>query len=184
MMSIPIPREPLQPIRLFYPIMRAIGRATPALLSILLVTTLLLGCSARQESVEEDPEAQIRALITQATQAIESRDLEATMNFVSDRYLDRRSQDKGRLRALLGYLFKNQRTLHLSLLVKEIEFPSDERASLTLYAAMVGTPVQSEEEFLLGRFDFYRFELELAQEEVGWRLVSAQWRRANRSDLF
>lgn len=168
------------------------GRATSArdlghcwlVLCCLLWGSVLSGCSGRQEALVEDPEQQIRALIASAAQAIETRDLDATMGFVSERYLDRQSQDKSRLRAMLGYILRNQRTVHLSVRINQISFPTEEQAAVILYAAMAATPIKGSDEFVLGRFDFYRFELEFNKETDQWRLASARWRRATRSDLF
>lgn len=150
----------------------------------LLVGCILSGCSERKEVQAKDPEQDIRALIASAIQAVEKRDLEATMEFVSERYLDRQSQDKSRIRATLGYIFRNQRTVHLSVRINQISFPTEQQASVILYAAMAATPIKGSDEFVLGRFDFYRFEMEFNKETDQWRLASARWRRATRSDLF
>ena len=150
----------------------------------LLLGSVLSGCSDRKEVLVDDPEQQIRTLISSAIQAVETRDIEATMNFVSESYLDRQSQDKSRIRAMLGYIFRNQRTVHLSVRINQISFPTEQQASVILYAAMAATPIKGSDEFVLGRFHFYRFEMEFNKETDQWRLASARWRRATRSDLF
>lgn len=144
---------------------------------------VLAGCSGNNE-LSTDPEAEVRAVITAATKAIEARDIAATVKFISDSYLDKQSQDKSRIKAVLTYIFKNQRTIHLAVRISEVAFPTEEQATVTLYAAMAATPITGSQEFILGRFDFYRFVFTFTKEDESWRVSSAQWRRATRSDLF
>ena len=54
-----------------------------------------------------------------------------------------------------------------------------------MFVAMAGGPITNAEELLLIRADLYRFDIAFADEgDNDWKVIGADWRRAERSDFI
>lgn len=146
---------------------------------VLLLPLLLLACAEH-----ETPEQQIRQMIEQAEIAFEARSLLDAGSFLSDRYQDENKRNKQSVVRLLGGYFLRNHSIHLLVQVERIDLSSAERPTVTLYAAMAGTPLADIEALLNIRAALYRFDLELIQEEGEWRIISGRWQPATREDFL
>ena len=144
--------------------MKALGLASA-------LAVLGTGCGAA------DPQAEIRALLAEAEEAAEARDVGFFSGVLADGYRDARCNDRDEmLRKLRGYFIANQRIEILSR-VDEIVVESDGSARAVVHAGMVGRRAGAE--LIDGiEADLYRFELTLVNDGAEWQVASADFRRA------
>ena len=144
--------------------MKALGLASA-------LAVLGTGCGAA------DPQAEIRALLAEAEEAAEARDVGFFSGVLADGYRDARGNDRDEmLRTLRGYFIANQRIEILSR-VDEIVDESDGSARAVVHAGMVGRRAGAE--LIDGiEADLYRFELTLVNDGAEWQVASADFRRA------
>lgn len=141
--------------------MKALGLASA-------FAVLATGCGA------DDSEARIRALIAEAEQAAEARDVGFFSGVLADRYSDAHGNDReAMLRALRGYFIANQRIEILSR-VDAIVIEGDGAARAVVHAGMVGRRAGADGIDA----DLYRFELTLVDDGDYWRVIRADFRRA------
>ncbi len=141
---------------------------------------LLSGCGEEPPP----PEEQLRALITAAETAVESRDLGAAMELVDPNYTDERQRDWRQLRALLaGYLFRHT-SIHVISQIDRIEITQPDRANAVVFAGLAGSAQEADTPLAGWRANLLRFELQFSRPDEGeWRLASAAWRQASREDF-
>ena len=86
---------------------------------------------------------------------------------------------------ILTYHYLRRRDVYLLTRVESLEFPTPGSASLSVLAALAGTPIESPDSIRSLRADVYRFDLGLEDEGDGeWRVVSAAWRPAQLDDFM
>ena len=150
----------------------------PVLL-LALLTVFVTGCSRDRTP----PEEQVRALVAEAREAAEARDLSALRAMISDDYRDAQGREKSDLVNILRLIFLRQQSVHLLTRITDLEFPEPERATLTVFVAMAGRPFP-EQDIGLVRADVHRFDVTLRDAGGGrWRAQEVQWRRPDRGDL-
>lgn len=131
--------------------------------------TLLMGCS-------ESPEKAIRERLQSAADGYESGDRTTIVDLVSDQYSDPDGNDKQAVLAALAMLAQGQR-LYVAHSVREIQLDEgNRRARVGVHVALAGRPIDSVAAASEMRADLYRVDLEMADEEGEWRVVSARWR--------
>ncbi len=159
--------------------------------SAALPVLILAACSADPGS----PEAQVRALISRAEGAAQSKDIGTLKRLISERYSDERGQDRQALAGLLTYYFLRHQTIHLFTRVQTVEFSEPERANrvstdpgsarTSVLVAMAGTPILVVDDLARLRADLYRFDFDLVREDDGeWRVARAAWSRATPGDFL
>lgn len=158
------------------------SRTIPAMRALplmLLLPVLWLSACGRQPP---EPEAQIRALVTEAREAAEARDLARLRALIPDDYRDDQGRDKADLVNILRLVFLRHQSVHLLTGVQDIDFPEPGWATLTVYVAMAGRPFPEQEIGLL-RADLHRFDVTLRDAGGGrWQAVDIAWRRPERGD--
>ncbi len=135
------------------------------------LAAFLAGCAAN------DPETEIRALLTDAEQAAEARDTGFFADLIAAAYQDAHGNDRQQVINLVrGYFIANQRVEIVSR-IEDIELEGADAARAVVYAGMVGQRSGAD---LLGglRGDMYRFELELVNDDGDWQIIGARWDRA------
>lgn len=116
---------------------------------------------------EGSPEQQVRAVITQAEEAAEARDVSAAMDLVADEYSDANGFDREQLRRFVhGYFIMNP-SINLLVRVEDVRFPADELAQARVTVGMLGQGLETQLE---------TFDVELVKQGDDWRL-----RRADRA---
>lgn len=149
---------------------------TRAAIVLVLATGLLFACASEPAS----PEAQVRALLEQAEEAAEDRELSALRDFIADEYRDERGQNKQRILGILQYYFLSHKSIYLLTQVKALEFPEPSRAEVGVLVGMAGQPGEGALDWSLFRADVYRFDFTLVDEGGGdWKVVGATWRRGS-----
>ena len=140
----------------------------------------IASCSSEKDS----PEAQVRALITQAESAAEKKDFGAMRRLVSEKYSDSQGQDKKAIEAILRYYFLRNETIHLFTRIQQLSFAQPDAAQATVMVAMAGQPISAVEELERVRADLHRFEITWMRENGEWRVTRAEWRRAEFADFL
>jgi hypothetical protein len=138
-----------------------------------------VGCSPKQTS-----EQRVRAVLEQAEQAAERKDLADVRGHVSSRYTDAQGHDRRAIEGLLRFYFLRHQSIHLLARIAQIDFPQPDSAKVVAYVAMAGSPLTNAEQLQTLRADLLRFELELTEEEKEWRVIRAAWRRAELTDFY
>jgi hypothetical protein len=141
---------------------------------------IFLACSK-----SDSPEDMVREILKRAEVAAEERDVGVFKEIISVNYADKAKHDKKAIVRLLMYYFLRNKSIHLFTRVTTVEFPQSEKANATMFVAMAGRPITNAEELLLIRADLYRFDIAFADEgDDDWKVVGADWRRAERSDFI
>lgn len=144
-----------------------------ALITGSLLTLLLAACGS---SNINDPETQVRQVLSALEEAAERRSMSDIMDNVSDDYLDHIGQDKKTLARLVQFqILKNQK-INIFSLVRSIEI-NDGLASVELSAAMSARDEDLSSESSRLRADAFRFSILLALEEDDWRIRSVSWKQ-------
>lgn len=137
-------------------------------------------CSSGKDS----PETQVRTLIKQAESAAEKKDSGTLRRLVSEKYSDSQDRDKKIVESIFRFYFLRNEAIHLFTRVQQISFPRPDVAQAVVMVAMAGQPVSTAEELERVRADLHRFEITLALENAEWKVVRAEWRRAEFADFL
>jgi hypothetical protein len=152
----------------------------PALIFLLSVASFTGACSSGRDS----PEAQVRALLKQGEAAAENKESAVLRQMVSEKYADSQGQDKKAIDAILRYYFLRNQSIHLFTRIRQISFPRPDLAQADVMVAMAGQPITDTEQLEKIRADLHRFEISLARENGEWKVISAEWRRAEFADFL
>jgi hypothetical protein len=141
---------------------------------------LFFSCS----SAEDTPEAQVRALLKHGETAAEKKQTGVLRKMISEKYSDSQGQDKRAIEAILRYYFLRNESIHLLMRIQSIAFPQPAQAQAVVLVAMAGQPISGAQELERLRADLHRFEITLASENKEWKVIRAEWRRAEPGDFF
>ena len=141
---------------------------------------LLFSCS----STENTPEAQVRAVLEQGEAAAGKKETGVLRQMVSDHYSDSQGQDKKGIEAILRYYFLRHESIHLLTRIQTITFPEPNVAQAIVLVAMAAQPISRTEELDRLHADLHRFEITLANENKEWKVIRAEWRRADLGDFL
>jgi len=148
--------------------------------TLLLLLPLITACGGG----EKTPEEQIRELLDTGEQAVESRSLSAVSPLLSDTYSGSYGQNKRAVMRLLAGYFVAHQSIHLLTQVSRLELVGAQRAEVTLFVAVAGQPLSGVSQLLSMRADLIRLDLTLIAEQDEWRVLSGEWRRAEKSDFL
>ena len=145
----------------------------------LVLAALLIGCAD-----ESSPEAQIRQLLDDFVEAVETRALRDATELLADDYHDRYHGNRAAaMRSLLAYT-QRQRQLHLFRYVDGIDVETgSSRARAVVYVAITRVPAETRETLVSMNAELYRFDIEMRVDDGRWRVVTAAWGRAGLSSL-
>ena len=141
---------------------------------------LLISCAPGENS----PEAQVRTLLKRGESAAEKKESGVLRQMISEKYSDSQGQDKRAIEAILRYYFLRHESIHLLVRIQSIDFPQPAQAQAVVLVAMAGQPISGAQELERLRADLYRFEIVLTTENKEWKVIRAEWRRAEPGDFF
>lgn len=145
---------------------------------ILSFIALISACSDKPLSKED----QIRQYIATGVSAAENRSHSDLADLIDDTYRDEKTFGKAQITKLLQAYFFRHRNIFLLTKIRDINFPSEDEASVTLHVAMAGSVISDASALASLRARVYRFELELVKAD-SWRLREARWQPANMADM-
>ena len=146
---------------------------------IVAVALVAQGCRRRLS-----PEEQVRAALDVVVTAIRELKIKPVAAALSDQYSDADGNDKKQIVALLRAQLLFHPNLYLVSKITSIQCPEASQAQVVVFAAMASVPAEIPTSFRNLSADVYRFELSLADEDGTWRVRSASWAPALKSDLF
>jgi hypothetical protein len=150
-----------------------------ALIVMMVIVAFAGACSSG-----DSPEAQVRALLQQGEAAAEKKESAVLRQMISEKYSDSQGQDKKAVEAMLRYYFLRNQSIHLLTRIRQISFPQPDLAQADVMVAMAGQPISGAEELERLRADLHRFEITLARENREWKVMRAEWRRAEFADFL
>jgi hypothetical protein len=121
--------------------------------------------------VESDPEAAVRAWVTDAEAAAEEKDRRGLLAMISERYADSRGNNHDSIGDMLRRYFFTQQSVALISGIDEISLMGDSAALVQLTVGMAGT---NNSAFGVSA-DAYQFEFELEVIDDDWMLIGARW---------
>ena len=144
-----------------------------------LSTMLLGGLLAAACASETGPpvEEAIRALIDQAEQHAENRDLEAFRELISEDYADPRGNNRQSLLLMLNYYFSANRSIHLLTRTPQVHFTDSSHADVLVFVAMAGRPIAGVDQLSSLNADLYHVFASVAEDDDEWKITSARWAR-------
>lgn len=151
----------------------------PVRLTVLLLVLLGGACSKSQT-----PEQRIRAMLANAEQSAEKKDVRALRDDVSDQYLDADGRDRRMIDAALRVYVLRHQSIHLLTRIDSITFKRPEEANVVIFVAMAGRPIVDAAKLAAFQASLYRFDLGLVEEGSTWRVRRAAWRPADPSDFI
>jgi len=157
-----------------------VGKQTILIIVLWVFCPLLVSCS----SSENSPEVQVRALLKRGESAAENKETGVLRKMISEKYSDSQGQDKRTIEAILRYYFLRNESIHLLTRIQSVAFPQPARAQAVVLVAMAGQPISGAQELERLRADLHRFEITLTIENKEWRVIRAEWRRAELGDFF
>lgn len=149
-------------------------------IALALLFPLLVSCSAERDT----PEAQVRALLQRGEAAAGKRESAALRQMISEKYADNEGRDKKAVEAVLRYYFLRNESIHLLTRIRQISFPRPDIAQVDVMVAMAGQPIADAGQLERLRADLHRFEITLADENKEWKVIRAEWRRAEFADFL
>ena len=150
-------------------------------LTPVLIILIALGSSSCDNG--ETPEQRIRALIVDAEQAVEKREIAKVRGYVSERYRDDEQRDRRAIEGILRLYLLRHEAIHLFTRIESIIPTLPHRAEAVVYVAMAARPIKRADELRNYNATMYRFELGFAEEKNQWRVVRAAWRPAELIDF-
>jgi len=131
---------------------------------------LAAGCTT------SDSEAEIRALLAEAAEAAEARDVGFFGDVIGDAYRDTRGNDREQLLlAIRGYFIANQR-IDAASRIDEVVLEGADAARAVVHAGLLGRAGVNLSDGV--NADLYRFDLELVNDGGEWQIIGAKWARA------
>ena len=148
-----------------------------------LLVILLAAVSACSDD-PDNPEQQVRDMISAGEEAVEARSIIGVLDFISDEYQDKDGRQKQEIKQLVaGYILRNK-SIHMLTRMQHVALNDDEtRADVILYVGMAGVPVASVDQLVFTRADLYRFDLSLVLEDGDWRVARGDWHPARLEDF-
>ncbi len=139
--------------------------------------TIAASCSQRNS-----PEQIAHTFIEEAEAAFEHRSLYQLKSLISPAYRDSRGRSEGDIAALGSAYIMRVRSIHVFFNLESARRNGD-YIEATVLVALASRPI--EDRSLLPQFDgdIYMFEIVLAEDSAGWKLLSADWRQAMLDDL-
>ena len=130
------------------------------------------------------PEQRVRDFITTLETRAENREYMELLDHIAGDYLDARGNDKLDVAAILRGFFLRNKNVHLLVRIGDIQFPSNDRASVTLYVGIARSPMSDEEAAGLPHTDLHRIDLELVEDGDSYEIIQSEWRRAGAGDFI
>jgi len=153
---------------------------TLSIAAVLTAAFLFVSCSRDSET----PEAQVRALIALGEAAAEKKETKVLRDTISEKYSDSQGQDKKAVESILRYYFLRNESIHLLTRIQSITASEPKQMQAIVFVAMAGAPIANSQELENIRASLHRFEITFLQEDGKWRVVRAEWRRAELSDFL
>lgn len=146
-------------------------------LVFLSISCVLNACSENEISREDE----IRLYIEKGVEAAEDRSAGDVADLIHDSYNDEQKLDKTQIKKILRLYFFRHKNIFLFTKIRDIKFPSENEASVTLHVAMAGSVISDASMLSSVRARMYKFDLQLIKSEQ-WLLQKARWKAVSSID--
>jgi hypothetical protein len=148
--------------------------------AVLLLSLLFLVVSCNSQTTPEEITAQF---IKESEKAFEDRDILRLRKLVSSQYRDSQDRTAGEVISIAAAYIRSSKSIYLFTDLDSAVYAED-RIQARIIAAFGARPISDPS--ILGQIqaDIYWFDIVLAQENGGWKMVEAQWQQAMVDDFF
>lgn len=130
------------------------------------------------------PEEQVRAVIAEVAAAIEAGEVSSAREHISESFESARGHDARELAQLLTFHVMRHQRVSIVTRVHEVFVREPERVEVRAAAASAGRTIAGPEDLRGLRGQIYALELDFALEGDAWKLIFADWRPTDVTDLF
>ena len=153
-----------------------------SLLAVVLVSSLLALTACKKE--QEPPEAQVRAVMREVSEAAKQARVKTLKSFVSEHYNDAQGNNRQAIGQLLTFHYMRHRSHHVFTLVRSVKALAPDSVKVVALAALAGQPIKGPEALAGLHADLFRFTFHFALEDDEWLCVRADWERARPPDFL
>ena len=146
---------------------------------LLLGSGTMAGCRRRLS-----PQDRIRLELAALETAIEEKDFNRVRDGLSARFAGPDQMDRPGALALIQLRLRSRPAVHLLVRLEDIEVTSNTLGRVQLLVAMASFPVPAPEALRRLEAEFFRFDLQLAEEDGQFRVQSATWEPARLDDFL
>lgn len=157
------------------------GQTMLKLLKLTVFITLVISIHACSDA-PLSKEDQIRQYIDTGVEAAENRSHNDLAEMIDDAYTDQKAFNKPQITKLLQAYFFRHKNIFLLTKIRDINFPGEDEANVTLHVAMAGSLISDASALANLRARIYRFELALVKTD-SWLLHEASWQPASMADM-
>jgi len=130
------------------------------------------------------PEEQVRAVIDEVAAAIEAGEVSSAREHISPSFESARGHDARELAQLLTFHVMRHQRVSIVTRVHEVFLREVGQVEVRAAAASAGRTISGPEDLRGLRGQVYALELDFAFEDDAWKLVWADWRPADVTELF
>ena len=161
--------------------MRTVLQPVNRLALLALFAVILTACGG----APDDPEQQIRDLVTTLEQSAEAGETGTFREALVETYTDNRHPNRAAaIQSLRAYL-RYYGSLHLFSVVRSIDLdPAGNRAGAVVFVALTAVPVESVGQLVSVKADAFRFDVQLVFDEDRWQVAASEWRRIGSDDFL
>ena len=146
----------------------------------LLLALLLLVVSCNSQTTPEEITTQF---IRESEEAFEDSDILRLRKLISSQYRDSQNRTAGDVISIAAAYIRSSKSIYLFTDLDSAIYV-DDRIQARILAAFGARPIS--DPAIIGQLqaDIYWFDIVLAEEKGGWKLMAAQWQQAMVDDFF
>ncbi|WP_154222632.1 hypothetical protein [Marinicella rhabdoformis] len=147
---------------------------------IVYMTLLLVSCGGEPLSKEK----QLQADLDQMELLAEEKNTSDLMDYLDDRFKHEGGWNKKDIQRMLHFRFMKHKTVHITKVVKDIDWRSDNEVHLVVVAALAGSPIGDLTQLTGARAQLMKFEVLLVRNEGRFLVRSVKWAHAYPTDFI
>ena len=148
---------------------------------IILFLIILISCSTEKQLSKEQL---LYQSITELENRFEERKLGRIVEYISETYSDQAGRKLRDIKRAIQLQLMRHKSLHVFSVVKDIQWTSEELATVEIAAAMGGAPMEDASILPKVRADMIKFTVDFVLEDEVYKVKSAVWRWASPTDFL
>ena len=148
-------------------------------LTVVLIV-LLAGCGSEPLSKE----VQLQKDLDQMEVLAEAKKTSELMSYFHESFKPEGGWNKKDIQRMLHFRFLKHKTVHVTKVVKDIEWQSDDEVKVTVVAALAGSPIADLAKLTEARAQLMKFDVVLKREDAHFMVRSVQWAHAYPTDFL
>lgn len=147
---------------------------------IMIWVLLLVACGGEPLNKEK----QLTADLDQMEALAEAKKTSDLMDYFHDSFKPEGGWNKKDIQRMLHFRFMKHKTVHITKVVKDIDWRSDNEVHLVVVAAMAGSPIGDLTQLTGARAQLMKFEVLLVREDGQFLVRSVKWEHAYPTDFL